>query len=572
MHIRSLRYKVTIKAIKTAIANLPRGSSSLDTAYEEALDSIDNQPKDLLNLAKGVFTWMLYSERQLTCRELQHVIAVEVSSAFDKDNIPELEDIITVSTGLLTRDEKSDIIRFAHYTVQAFLDGKRDSWLPNGHSTLSDACITYLNRTDLTSIQKAISYSDAEPLPLRSYAATYWGMHARKATSSIDTDELVSFFQDKERINAAYQILTMSNGTNGKIKRRLATIHAIHLVSCIGPTEHLQLLLDSSVSPITEDNSGMTCLHYAALWNRKDNVEAFLDRRPVSGGESNSVSSKQEVKVLNKRDHLSMTPLLCAVESGSEAVVRILLDEGANANGVGGPRSSTPLWLALYYLREEMIRDSVASRHKVLDAVLEHHANVNTTDYKGEPLIMMALDDSRSLEKLLAWGADPNQRGSGFETALHRFTKKAINGSSLHWNVQSMIEALLYYGADIDVVDNEGSTPLLLSCAAGNAQLVRLLVSRGADVNKASKSGINPLVIAHARLHWTAVEACLEYVTETDEQIMLIKRALSKAKADGRLQLPTNTFPQENMTWPLHYSSFLSFDPQRARELPHSSV
>jgi len=63
--------------IKSALAELPRGSEALDKAYEEATKRINSQTPGLHNLAKGVLSWIIYAQRPLTTKELQHALAVE---------------------------------------------------------------------------------------------------------------------------------------------------------------------------------------------------------------------------------------------------------------------------------------------------------------------------------------------------------------------------------------------------------------------------------------------------------------------------------------------------------------
>ena len=56
---------------------------------------------------------------------------------------------------------------------------------------------------------------------------------------------------------------------------------------------------------------------------------------------------------------------------------------------------------------------------------------------------------------------------------------------------------LLDYGAAIDAIDDEyQSTPLGYACHWGQSEMVRLLISRGADVMKAGKAWATPLAWA----------------------------------------------------------------------------
>jgi ankyrin repeat protein len=49
-----------------------------------------------------------------------------------------------------------------------------------------------------------------------------------------------------------------------------------------------------------------------------------------------------------------------------------------------------------------------------------------------------------------------------------------------------IVRLVLEAGADRDKADNMGSTPFLVACRIGKAEIARLLVDAGADRNKAS--------------------------------------------------------------------------------------
>jgi ankyrin repeat protein len=46
------------------------------------------------------------------------------------------------------------------------------------------------------------------------------------------------------------------------------------------------------------------------------------------------------------------------------------------------------------------------------------------------------------------------------------------------------------------LTDKEGGTPLHISAQLGNLEATKILVERGASLNKASKYGVTPLLLA----------------------------------------------------------------------------
>ena len=107
----------TPKAIRTALKDLPTGSEAYDCAYKEAMERIKGQIPGSAVLAMRVLWWISFSARPLTTLELQHALAVEIGeSAIDEENLPEIEDMVSVCAGLVTVDEESGTIRLVHYT------------------------------------------------------------------------------------------------------------------------------------------------------------------------------------------------------------------------------------------------------------------------------------------------------------------------------------------------------------------------------------------------------------------------------------------------------------------------
>ena len=103
------------------------------------------------------------------------------------------------------------------------------------------------------------------------------------------------------------------------------------------------------------------------------------------------------------------------------------------------------------------------------------------------PLIREAADGRAHLVLLLLEaGAD---RDAKQENSL-AFT--AMNQAAYFGHADAM-RHLLRFGADVNVVDGHGGTPLVAACLNGAVECVRMLLSNKADVNKATKNGTTPL-------------------------------------------------------------------------------
>ena len=55
-----------------------------------------------------------------------------------------------------------------------------------------------------------------------------------------------------------------------------------------------------------------------------------------------------------------------------------------------------------------------------------------------------------------------------------------------------VVRVLVEKGADINKARNDGATPLHVASQNGHADVVRILVERGADINKWESGGYTP--------------------------------------------------------------------------------
>lgn len=99
--------------------------------------------------------------------------------------------------------------------------------------------------------------------------------------------------------------------------------------------------------------------------------------------------------------------------------------------------------------------------------------------------------------------------------------------SAVEKNDLQRVKELLRQGADVQVKDAHGATPLLKAARYGYTEIAALLIEKGADVNaKDDAIGMTPLILAASRGH-----------TDTTK-LLIEKGADPNAKAkDGRTSL-----------------------------------
>lgn len=109
-------------------------------------------------------------------------------------------------------------------------------------------------------------------------------------------------------------------------------------------------------------------------------------------------------------------------------------------------------------------------------------APVNAETPGGETPLMLAVrnDLLKTSKSLLRRGAEVSDQDVSKRTALHHGCENKRE------NVE-LIQALLDAGAEKDKADATGNTPLSIACRNGHVNVVKLLLERGAVVNKSGK-------------------------------------------------------------------------------------
>ncbi|HWE74918.1 MAG TPA: ankyrin repeat domain-containing protein [Stellaceae bacterium] len=91
------------------------------------------------------------------------------------------------------------------------------------------------------------------------------------------------------------------------------------------------------------------------------------------------------------------------------------------------------------------------------------------------------------LIRILQGGRTPNVPDDKGETALHYAAQLG--------NPQ-MVQALLYYKADVDPRDQFGNTPLHWAAQRGNVTVMQMLIDAKAAIDPQNRQGITPLMMA----------------------------------------------------------------------------
>src|SRR4051794_26613842 len=78
LHLNFLKGKRSPTAVRDASKKLPTGSDAYHRAYSDAMERIEGQLSDQVELAKEALSWITCAKRPLTILELQHALAIKV--------------------------------------------------------------------------------------------------------------------------------------------------------------------------------------------------------------------------------------------------------------------------------------------------------------------------------------------------------------------------------------------------------------------------------------------------------------------------------------------------------------
>ncbi|KAI1356915.1 hypothetical protein F5Y01DRAFT_301082 [Xylaria sp. FL0043] len=442
LHLSSLIGKDTRKAIRKALQTLAIGSNTYDDAYESAMERIRAQPQGQAKRAEQVLSWIVCAKRLLKKQELQHALAVEPGEPeLDRENIPEVEDTVSVCAGLVTIDEESGIVRLVHYTTQDYFARTQSKWFPDAQLTIVRACTTYLAYREFASVC-AVQDKEFErrlsSYPLYKYAALNWGHHAQNVSNC---QEVLYFLQQVGQVEASGRVLKRQSWRWQCRPKTVQGWTGLHLLASLGLDVVMSTILGEYNINET-DSLGCTPLSYAAEEGHEAIVKLLLEAKA-----NPNLQNKFAEANPNLQDQFDQTPLSYAAEKGHEAIVKLLLEAKANPNlqnELGRtPLSRTPL---LYAITKE--------HEAIVKLLLAAGANPDLQDKWGEtPLSAAANNGLEAMVKLLlAAGANPNLQDKDGRTPLSRATERG------HEVIVRLLEEAIEKKAHVDAADAPGST------------------------------------------------------------------------------------------------------------------
>ncbi|CAB0042729.1 unnamed protein product [Trichogramma brassicae] len=218
------------------------------------------------------------------------------------------------------------------------------------------------------------------------------------------------------------------------------------------------------------EKSGISNLHVACEFGVTDVVERFLKRGENPNALVRPTGNSPLHYALKRREN--------------QHVVELLLRHGADLH-LANKDGLTPLRLMCQsYGDEELmvmfIKFEINARSKLASEVLQ---------------VAACCGRKKFVECLLTLGVDPNLKSREGLATLHVVCQKDYD-SKAPSSRSEIIELLVNNGANIDITNNKGCTPLLITCRGDEAdkkQVLEVLLRNGADPNLANDYGSTPL-------------------------------------------------------------------------------
>jgi ankyrin repeat protein len=201
--------------------------------------------------------------------------------------------------------------------------------------------------------------------------------------------------------------------------------------------------------------------------------------------------------------------------------VGALLSEDPDMVTTRDPEGRTPILLALYFRNEALatlIRErtptpdvyeaaALGETELVKDLLGEIPEGANAMAPDGFGLLGLSVYFGRveTARFLLGEGANPNT------SSANQFKVRPIHSAAAHLDADrslDLVRILLEGGADPNVTQAGGWTPLHQAAAHGREEVAKLLVEKGASLTAKSDDGRTPLEMARAKKH-TELEALL---------------------------------------------------------------
>ncbi|KAH8747739.1 ankyrin repeat-containing domain protein [Diaporthe sp. PMI_573] len=430
-----LSMKKTCTEIMKALDSLPRG---LPAIYSRMLPQTESSERLIIS---EILRWVTMAVRPLTLQELMAAIPIPSTQSISSNQA--IRDYITLCGPILKIHDQH--VNLVHQSTRDYLlreDPDKDPILEEfrikageAHSELARACLDCIEKSDLRHQSLDIKKTSVQQKsPLLNYAVLHWLEHARYSSTFADKDFGLSrpFFQKKSIVRDNW----WKTYRNNKAPWASSNLSLLHMACYFGIESLARKLL------------------LKKAWNFKfrklvDKKDAALPWAAGGGHEAIVKLLLEQGADVNAMDELGRSALGWAAGRGHEAIVKLLLEQGADVKSARSALSSA----------------AEGGHEAIVKLLLEQGADVNAKHEVGSSaLSSAALGGHEAIVKLLL------EQGADVKSARSALSSAAWGGH------EAIVKLLLEQGADV----KSDRSALSSAAEGGHEVIVKLLKSAGA--------------------------------------------------------------------------------------------
>jgi ankyrin repeat protein len=333
----------------------------------------------------------------------------------------------------------------------------------------------------------------------------------------------------------------------------------------------VKILIKKVSNLLWEDKTSNNLFHFASGALSSEIMELLLMPEALIKftGESAAQQLGHRKFLLDKKNNNGVCPLELAIKKIRPETVKLLLEAGADTHGLNSKGN--------HFLAQAVFRKNVAIVKLLLESGLEVGQNstdlprllrkaiikcnrkialmliahcvatkkiseLNTQYSSGLTPLLLAAEkkDTKLIKALLAAGADHTFTNQLGQNVLHRiaessyiFHDQLINQVLDFSEAKEIVEILISIGAEVNKSDILGNTPLIMAAREKNTPLVQLLLSQGADINAVNKKGYTALHYALEKQDKNFSKYLLANGIDLDSASFNLDSALSLATASN---------------------------------------